>query len=253
MGADAATVSVALVNAWEQLIAVIPNGWAERVPGLIGGVTLVPVPTLNGVWAYGLDAEADGAAALLDRVAASGVPHCLQIGPRCSDALRDLAASRGMAPDGEIPLMALDDARALDSVEARDLAVKLLAPEQAVVHAEIAAAAFEAPPEVFQALVTPAVLATPGVRCYVGELDGEPVATAVSVTRGGSVGIFDVGTLPAKQHRGYGAAITARAVRDALGHGAQWAWLQSSQVGYRVYERLGFRALESWECWIAHG
>jgi len=39
-------------------------------------------------------------------------------------------------------------------------------------------------------------------------------------------------------------------VRDGFDEGAQWAWLQSSAAGYRVYERLGFRMLESWQCWL---
>ena len=49
----------------------------------------------------------------------------------------------------------------------------------------------------------------------------------------------------------YGAAITAHAVRDGLHNGALWAWLQSSEVGYRVYERLGFTTLERWPCWVS--
>ncbi len=158
-----------------------------------------------------------------------------------------------MAREADIPLMVLNDGSALDRAEAGDLAIKVLPPAQAVVHAEVAAAGFEAPLEDFRRLMTPAVMGRSGVCCYVGELDGRSVATAVSVRLGTHAGIFNVATLPANQRRGYGAAITARAVRDAFRNGAEWAWLQSSQAGYRVYERLGFRAVESWECWIATG
>jgi len=65
------------------------------------------------------------------------------------------------------------------------------------------------------------------------------------------VGLFNVATLPAHRRRGYGAAITERAVRDGLDRGARWAWLQSSTAGYGVYEKLGFRTQQSWECWIS--
>lgn len=158
-----------------------------------------------------------------------------------------------MTRDADIPLMVLDDRSALGHVGAGSLVVKVLHPGQAEVHAEVAAAAFQAPVEHFRQLITPSVIGRPGVCCYIGELDGHSVATAVSVRLGEHVGIFNVATLPANQRRGYGAAITARAVRDGLGDGAQWAWLQSSPAGHRVYERLGFTTLESWEFWIAGG
>jgi ribosomal protein S18 acetylase RimI-like enzyme len=84
----------------------------------------------------------------------------------------------------------------------------------------------------------------------VGEVGGEPVTTGLGFTFGGSVSIFDIATLPAHRRRGYGAAVTVQAIRDGLSSGASWAWLQSSAAGLSVYERLGFRTVESWPCWI---
>jgi predicted GNAT family acetyltransferase len=114
----------------------------------------------------------------------------------------------------------------------------------------VAAAGFDAPPDVFAPVMTERVLADAGTRAYVGEVDGEVVATAVGVTRAGTVGVFNVATLPAHRGRGYGAAITAQAARDGLGDGAEYAWLQSSPMGVRVYESIGFATLESWRCWL---
>jgi hypothetical protein len=45
--------------------------------------------------------------------------------------------------------------------------------------------------------------------------------------------------------------VTTRAVADGLAAGAKWAWLQSSEPGYPVYERLGFRTAEGWSCWLS--
>jgi hypothetical protein len=68
---------------------------------------------------------------------------------------------------------------------------------------------------------------------------------------GGCTGVFSVATPPAHRRRGYGAALTARAVTDGLAAGAAWAWLQSSPPGYGIYARLGFRTVETRACWIA--
>jgi predicted GNAT family acetyltransferase len=79
---------------------------------------------------------------------------------------------------------------------------------------------------------------------------GEVVTTAVGVTVGERVGVFNVATPAEHRRRGYGAAITARVVDDGVASGARWAWLQSSPSGYRVYEALGFRTLERWLTWV---
>jgi predicted GNAT family acetyltransferase len=72
----------------------------------------------------------------------------------------------------------------------------------------------------------------------------------MGLTVGDFVAIFNIATPAQFRGHGYGAAITARVVSDGLARGARWAWLQSSQAGYSVYERLGFRTLELWDCWV---
>ena len=235
----------------EHLVAAMPAGWIERIPGAVGGVSGVALPTLNGVWAHGPDAERDAVIDLLERVSAARVPHCLQFSPRCSGELREVAQARGMRRDADIPLMTLEAVDELPPQDHGHLVIEVLDPEQAAVHAEVAAAGFQAPVETFLQLMTPAVLERWGVRTYVGKIEGEPVTTGVGVCLESHVGIFSVATLPIHRRRGYGAAITGRAVRDGLDHGARWAWLQSSPDGYGVYAKLGFRTLESWECWVA--
>ncbi len=236
---------------WEHLIVGIPAGWSQRTQGAVGGVTGVALPTLNGVWAYRQDAERHAVRGLLERVALVGVPHCLQLAPACTGELRPVAQQLGMRRDVDIPLMVLASSRALSEPDHGDLAIEELEPEQALSHVEIAAAGFGAAVEPFAQLMTPAVLARPGVRTYVGKIAGQAVATGIGVSVMDHVGVFNVATLPTYRRHGYGAAITSRAVRDGLGAGARWAWLQSTPAGYSVYEGLGFRTAASWDCWIA--
>ena len=186
----------------------------------------------------------------LDRVAATGLPHCLQLRPGSDPSLLELAARRGMAPDADIPLMVMEGTDALIDVQPDELVIRAIAPEDAGQHARVAAAGFESPEELFRQLITPAVLRAPGICCYLGEAGGEPVTTGIGVTLDDCVGIFDVATPPAYRRRGYGAAVTAHAVRDGFCHGARWAFLQSSPAGYPVYERIGFRTAESWHRWL---
>lgn len=216
---------------------------------------MVPVPSLNGVLVDELDADPDVVAELLDAVAAFGVPNCLQLRPGCSAALNDLAARRRMTREANVPLMLVETQASVTFADPHPpgLEIQTLSSGRADLHASLAAAAFEAPEDYFRRLVPPAVLRAAGVACYIGEVDGEPITTGVGVTLGDHVGVFNIATPPALRQRGYGAAVTARVVRDGLERGAQRAWLQSSAAGFRVYQRLGFRTVESWRFWLASG
>jgi ribosomal protein S18 acetylase RimI-like enzyme len=130
------------------------------------------------------------------------------------------------------------------------LVVRELEPAEASLHCEVAGPAFGAAPDLLAGLITPAVLELPEVRGYVGEVNGEAVVTAMSVTLEHAVGIFNVATAPAYRRQGYGAAATACALNDGLEAGAFWGWLQSTEAGYGVYATLGFTTLESWPCWV---
>jgi ribosomal protein S18 acetylase RimI-like enzyme len=251
---DSAVAAQAVLETWWHLVPALDGGWARARSGGLAGVTGVPAPTLNGVWVDAVDAEAARIGELLDEVAATGLPHCLQFRPGATGRLTKLAMSRSMTREEDIPLMALDDAGQLGAAQAvSGLTIRELSPAEAPAHARLAAAGFEAPVEMFLQLTTPALLAGPGVRCYVGERDGQPVTTGLGVTIGPYVAIFNIATPPGHRRHGYGAAVTARAVADGFSAGARWSWLQASPAGQAVYERLGFRTVETWQCWIAAG
>ena len=209
------------------------------------------MPTFNAVVAESVDVSTEVIAGLLDRVAATGLPHCLQARPGSVERLAGLARDRGMTVQETVPLMVLDDLRELSGDgPPEELVIRELGPEEAQLHAHLIADGFEVPVEPFLQLMTPAVLAAPTVRCYVGDVEKEPVATGLGITHGGYIAVFNIATLPANRRRGYGAAVTARAVTDGLAAGATWSWLQSSPAGYDIYERLGFRTVEEWQWWL---
>jgi hypothetical protein len=238
---------------FQHLLRTVPGGWVIRDGGAFAMVTAVSVPTLNGVWPERVNLDPHIVAALLDRVAATGLPHCLQLRPGSSPALAELAAMRGMRRDeAEVPLMVMENPVMLEHAKhVEGLEVRQLRPEEAQLHARVAAAGFEAPEEPFLQLTTASMLRLPEVRCYLGEVGGHPVTTGMGVTLGASVGILNIATPPANRRHGYGAAVTARGVTDGLAAGARWSWLQSSASGYSVYERLGFRTVESWHSWLS--
>jgi ribosomal protein S18 acetylase RimI-like enzyme len=61
-------------------------------------------------------------------------------------------------------------------------------------------------------------------------------------------GIYSVATLPDWRGRGLGAAVSLAPLLDARREGYKVGVLQSSEMGYKVYQRLGFREV----CRISH-
>ena len=242
----------ALIDTWARLMAVHPEAWVESRDGLSACATGIPLPGLNGVWSARRDPDPAELDRLLGGLAARGLPHMLQLRAGSDAAALAVPGRLGMTLDADVPLMRLDDParleRALTAVD--ELVVRELMPDEASVHARVAAAGFDEDPRHFERLLRPSVLAAEGVRTYIGQVAGKTVTTALGVTSEDYVAIFNVATPKAHRGRGYGAAITARSVADGLASGAEWAWLQSSPSGYRIYEALGFTTLEQWHTWV---
>ena len=250
MAADGTAAALALVADWTSLARRLAVGLAQHEEGASLFVTGLPIPLLNPVIPWRLDVESGAVERLLDLAAARGVRHELELRPGAAPALAELARSRGMEPGDQVPLMVLD-AGDLSSDPPGDLVIRELAPEEADLHARVAAAGFEVDPRLFAALVPPVVLEASEAHAYVGETGGEVVTTALAFSQRGHVGIYNVGTPPAHRGRGYGAAITAHAAAQGFREGAGFAYLQASPMGLPVYERLGFRIVETWSCWTA--
>jgi ribosomal protein S18 acetylase RimI-like enzyme len=81
------------------------------------------------------------------------------------------------------------------------------------------------------------------IRHYLGYLHNQPVATASLFLGAGVAGIYNVATLAEARGQGIGAALTLKPLHEARQMGYHAAVLQSSEMGYRVYQRLGFRKL----------
>jgi GNAT superfamily N-acetyltransferase len=110
-------------------------------------------------------------------------------------------------------------------------------------HIRTAAEGFGMPVAWLQAVMGEALAALPGIDVYVGYSDGVPVTTGLGVRTGGTIGVYNISTVQAARRRGLGAAMTMRIVDDGAAVGCDVAILQASDMGYHIYERLGFRTV----------
>jgi ribosomal protein S18 acetylase RimI-like enzyme len=245
-------VAHAFASMMAQLVPAIPGAWARSQAGAYAAVSGAPMSMMNGVLVADPTSDPAAVTALLREVAATALPHCIQLRPHASHELLAVPEAAGMQPYAAMPLMTLSQPAGFPRAPAAsEISLRELEPGEAFVHVAIAAEGFGMPEEILATFVSEAVLSLPDVRAYVGEVDGAAVATAIGLRHDRLVGIFNVATLPAHRRRGYGAAITAFAVRDAFEDGADAAALQTSDMGRGVYESLGFELAEHWSCWVS--
>lgn len=81
----------------------------------------------------------------------------------------------------------------------------------------------------------------PDFARYLGAVGGTPVATAALFRHRSVAGVYAVSVVTKWRGRGYGRAITERAVADAFESGCSLGFLQSTPMAESVYEAMGFR------------
>jgi GNAT superfamily N-acetyltransferase len=83
--------------------------------------------------------------------------------------------------------------------------------------------------------------ATPGFRLLVGRWRGHAVATSLALVSGPLVGVYNVNVVPSARRRGFGAAMTWAALDHGRSQGCRAAFLESTPMSHKLYERMGFR------------
>lgn len=84
---------------------------------------------------------------------------------------------------------------------------------------------------------------------YVARVEGRPVSCLTLLRAGDDAGVFLVGTVPEARGRGLTRRLLLRALHDARDQGATISTLQSSRLGYPVYQRLGYVELGRLGMW----
>jgi ribosomal protein S18 acetylase RimI-like enzyme len=116
---------------------------------------------------------------------------------------------------------------------------------------DLMARGFGMPKEVVQIFGAQGFLSHPAINVLVGLLGDDWVTTGLSMTTGTFVGIYNVAVVPEHRRKGFGSAATLRALAAGAAAGGTSAYLQASDEGYGVYERLGFVESERWKLFVS--
>ena len=87
------------------------------------------------------------------------------------------------------------------------------------------------------------------LRAYRVDLEGKAAAVALALHHEQDCGVSFVATIPAARRRGLATTVMHAAMTDARKRGCTTVSLQATDVGERLYARLGFRRLGPMELW----
>lgn len=100
--------------------------------------------------------------------------------------------------------------------------------------------------QAFQLAMVALAASVEGVTMHLGLIDRVPVARSMAVVHEGVVGIHNVYVAPSRRRQGLGAAITAAAIESGRAAGATAACLEATELGFSVYQKMGFRRVEDY-------
>lgn len=76
---------------------------------------------------------------------------------------------------------------------------------------------------------------------YIGLFNGKPAASAVLFNGEGAAGIFYIGTIPNVRRKGIAKTMVYHLLSEAKNKGYNISILQASEMGYPLYEKIGFK------------
>lgn len=156
-------------------------------------------------------------------------------------AARDIFAAAGLRPISHAPGMQAGalapPSRALPQVECRPVT----GPETRAAFAELTALCFDIPYAIARAVYDVERAWAGEYRGFVGLAGGKPVSIVALVRTAGSLGIYSLGTAPDRRRQGYGEALLRQALSRSSSDGSVPLVLESTEAGYPLYRRLGFR------------
>ena len=244
-----------LVVAYETVARIVPGGLVEQIGGLTAVLGQMPGPGFN--WVFGLNPPTsvakvrEGIRRLFLRTRTEFQFLTL---PETLDELYPVIQEMGLTESEVIPGMVLDPIPKARHRPPKALDVRRATrPKEVADHLRTGALGFGVAPNFFDSWKAATLAGASGPWAhganYIGYVSGKPAATSVRIRTGDVAGIYFVSTLPEFRRRGFGEAMTWRAVSDGRAAGCKLSYLQPSTMGRPIYERMGFRVIEEYSEW----
>lgn len=226
------------------------SGWALPGEGAMGVFSGVGSAVLNGVVTTRPDVERGELERLAEPFAGlPSAPWGLQFGDNPTERDAEFARHLGLERSVNVSTMTCDlRTRHLElGRRTRRPAVRSVRPHDAEAFSNLASDAFDLPLSHAAQFASLEILTAPEVTAvWAHDRTSRPVALGFSITASPThTALLGVGTLRSKRGKGFGSAVIAALLSDALERNSRTAFVQVRPARERPFTRLGFHVAES--------
>lgn len=250
----------------EQDFSYIPEPYSSqfiRGEDMVRWFTGIPHPMFNNVFAFQFNEQGleDRIGATIEYFRSRKVPHMWYIGPNSTPSnIEEALVNQGLKKsEWDSPAMAVD-LRQLDDSKLQELSDRSGAKVSKVEtgadlerYMDVFNNTFMMGDEAARALHSVhKVLLKDIDKCHIflAEIDGEPAGVSMSILRAGVAGVYNVGTLEKYRGKGIGSLVSLAAVLECRNKGYEIGMLLSSELGFNVYSRIGFKEYFKYRIYI---
>lgn len=229
------------LGAWRLLVEASNGGTVEETDDVLFTVTPAPIAFFNSAFVKPPADPLSCLAAVTSFYREREKPFTIRF--RDSQEAAAACQQAGLVPAGSTPLMNVSTSEVTGP---HGVEVRQVDSDSWDDHLSAIASGFGMPPTLVGGMFGRSLLEAPHYAAFNAYLDGEVASTAALIVTPGVAGIYNVATVEAFRNRGLGDATTRAAVVEGGRRGCPTATLQSSEMGFSVYERMGFRTVATW-------
>jgi GNAT superfamily N-acetyltransferase len=227
----------------------IPGSFLHREPDMIICASGLPISDFNGVLGprFGSGQMSSRVEFAMARFKRSGLPMRWLLGPSSSPSKLDCYLLRqGLVEEWKIPGMAIDPGTVKREPLPAGLDIHQIRDMRSLRDIiDVSAEAFEIPENARKGWedINKRLWREDNIAWFLGVLHGKPVSTSLLVSHDEIASVYTVATLKEARGKGVGTAMTREPLLHAKNSGRAVAFLEASEAGLPVYQKLGFRTV----------
>jgi GNAT superfamily N-acetyltransferase len=231
------------VTAFRSIADHAPEGEARSFGTVTAISTGIPIPFFNPVYVFEPPVEADVHDAI-SWVAQRGAPFRVVVAEPALAGTEPITARHGLErADGALPGMALASLEEIPRTESPVDIERVTSAEDVEGFAVVTSATYGIPMELAKQAPTEAMATDERMAPLLGRVDDEPVACGLLVRTGDVAGVYAICVMEPFRRQGIGEEMSWAVLRAGRDTGAEFGVLQSTEMGYPLYERMGFETV----------
>lgn len=230
-----------LETSFLRLAANAPDGTTRTFGPLTAASAGLSAPLYNRIFVFETPPR-DTLAGAVAWIRERDLPYWVTVAEPVVDTVEPLMDDLGLATATTQPGMAISTLEDIPSTESDVTISEITTPDGLDDFVPVAASVFGTPVDLAET-VYQAALAADKVRPFLARVNGRPGACGLLVQTGDVAGVYTIAVLEALRRQGIGELMTWTVLRAGRDAGCQVGVLQSSEMAYSLYDRMGFETV----------